>query len=117
MTSRNPAFHTWISAQRIEADPAKVQAIMEMELPTNVADIRRFLGTANQLGKFSPKPATITKPLRDLLSKQNQWTWGHGQAHTFEDVKREHSHTPVLALYDHNRETTVSADATRHRLG
>ena len=58
-----------VSAQGIEADPAKVQAIMEMEQPTNVGDIRRFLGMANQLGKFSPKLATITKPLRDLLSK------------------------------------------------
>ena len=60
-----------VSAQGIEADPAKVQAIMEMEQPTNVGDIRRFLGMANQLGKFSPKLATITKPLRDLTNKQN----------------------------------------------
>ena len=63
------------SAQGFEADPANVQAIMAMEQPTNVGDIRRFLGMANQLGEFSPKLATITKPLRDLLSKHNQWTW------------------------------------------
>ena len=30
----------------------------------------------------------------------------------FEEVKRELSHTPVLALYHPNRETTVSADAS-----
>ena len=88
-----------------------MQAIVEIEQP-NVGDIRRFLGMANQLGKFSPKLVTITKPLRDLLSKQNQWTWGQSQLHAFEEVKRELSHTPVLALCDPNRETTVSADAS-----
>ena len=31
-----------VSAQGIEADPAKVQVIMEMEEPTNAGDIRRF---------------------------------------------------------------------------
>ena len=38
-----------VSAQRFEADPANVQAIMAMEQPTNVGDIRRFLGMANQI--------------------------------------------------------------------
>ena len=42
-----------ISAQGIEADLAKVEAIMEMEQPTNVGDIQRFLGMINQLGKVS----------------------------------------------------------------
>ena len=63
-----------VSAEGIEADPAKVQTIMEMEQPNNVGDIRRFLGMTNQLGMVSPKLSTITKPLRYLLSKQYQWT-------------------------------------------
>ena len=63
-----------VPAQRVEADLAKVEAIMEMEQPNNVGDNRRFLGMINQLEKVSPKLSTITKPLRDLLSKQYQWT-------------------------------------------
>ena len=41
-----------VSAEGIEANPANVQTIMKMEQPTNVGDIRRFLGMANLLGKF-----------------------------------------------------------------
>ena len=60
----------------IKPDPEKVNAIACMAGPTNVSEIRRFLGMVNQHSKFSPKLAELTKPLRDLLSKTNQWMWG-----------------------------------------
>ena len=37
----------------ISADPLKVKAIVEMEKPTNITELRRFLGMANQLSKFT----------------------------------------------------------------
>ena len=68
-----------VTADGIKADPAKVQAVKEMPQPSDVSDIRRFLGMANQLGKFSSNLATVTQPLRDLLLKSQQWTWGPSQ--------------------------------------
>lgn len=38
-----------------------------------VSDVRRFLGMANQLSKFIPHLADMSKPLRDLLAKNNLW--------------------------------------------
>ena len=43
-----------VSADGIRADPSKVRAIKQMQKPKEVRDIRRFLGMANQLGKFIP---------------------------------------------------------------
>ena len=65
-----------VSADGIRADPSKVRAIKQMQKPKDVSDIRRFLGMANQLGKFIPNLSTVTQPLRDLLQKKNQWTVG-----------------------------------------
>ena len=45
-----------------------IKAIRDMAAPTNVTEIRRFLGMVNQLSKFSPHLADETKLLRELLS-------------------------------------------------
>ena len=76
-----------VTADGIEADPAKVRAIKEISQPTDVGHIRRFLGMANQLGKFSSTLSTVTRPLRDLLQKGNQWVWGPSQRAAFDAVK------------------------------
>ena len=39
--------------------PEKTAAITKMPVPTNVSELRRFLGMVNQLGKFSSNLANI----------------------------------------------------------
>ena len=66
----------------VRADPDKIQAIQNILAPTSVSEVRRFLGTVNQMSKFAPNLAEETKPLRDLLIKGNHWlkeTIGRGK--------------------------------------
>ena len=46
-----------IDKEGLRADPDKTAAIVKMEPPKSVSELRRFLGMANQLGKFSPSLA------------------------------------------------------------
>ena len=89
----------------VRPDPDKVSAIVNFKTPTCVGDIRRLLGMTNQLGKFSPHLTDITKPLRELLLKDNHWYWGQSQQKAFEDIRHEISTRPVLALFDPSKPT------------
>ena len=51
---------------------------------------------ANQLGKFLPSLAEISKPLRNLLSKNNMRIWGNAQIEAFQAVKKALSSSPIL---------------------
>ena len=100
----------------IRLDPDKVKAIQKVRTPQNVGDVRRFLGMVYQM-KFSPNLAEETQPLRELLVKDNAWVWGEPQQRSFARTKDLMTNAPVLALFDPNQETVLSADASSFGLG
>ena len=106
-----------VSSEGIKPDPEKIKSILSLPVPKNVAEIRSFLGMVNQQSKFAPDLATKTKPLRDLLNKRSTWTWGAPQQKAYEDIKTCLTEAPILALYDCNRETKISADASSYGIG
>ena len=101
----------------VKADPDKTQALEGMKTPTNVSELRQFLGMANQSGKFSPNLAQLTQPLRELLAKKNTWVWNTPQESALKAIKQELTAPTTLALYDPAADTKISADASAYGLG
>ena len=76
-----------VSSEGASPDPDKIEAIVNLPAPKNVSEVRSFLGMINQLSKFTDHLADKTKPLRDLLSKKNSWSWGYAQDKAFKETR------------------------------
>ena len=97
--------------------PERTKVVANMPQPQNVTEVKRFLGMANQLGKFTSQLAEVSTPLRQLLSKDAAWTWDTPQQQAFQRIKDILCSSEILALYDMDKPTVVTADASSHGLG
>lgn len=88
-----------LGKEGIHSDPEKTTAIVRMNPPKDVSELRRFLGMVNQL---TPRLAHLTEPLRVLLGKNATWEWGPPQTKAFSQVKTEISRHTVLTVYNLN---------------
>jgi len=104
-----------IDQSGISTDPEKLSAIKEMPPPTNITELRKFMGVINQLGKFSPNTAELSAPLRTLLSEA--WFWGPDQDKAFDQLKTELTTPHILTVYGPHAQTKISADASSFGLG
>ena len=103
--------------QRPTSRSHKVQAIVDMPPPEDVAGVQRILGFVQYLSKFLPCLSDMTKPLRDLTLKDTLWTWGPDQQAAFDKLKEAVTDTPVLRYNNVEEEVTIQSDASQSGLG
>ena len=59
-----------ISGEGIAANSENVKAIVCARAPTNVSELRRFLGLVQYVGRYVPNLATVAAPLRMGVNKE-----------------------------------------------
>ena len=89
-----------LSPAGIAADPAKLRAVSEFPAPTNITELRSFLGLVNQLGNFTADIAGRAEALRGLLRPRNTFCWTPTHETAFNAVKAALSQSPTLAPFD-----------------
>ena len=100
-----------------EPDPEKVTAICNMTAPTDVKELQTFLGLANYLGRFTPHPATVSAPLRDLCKTNVPYDWGPEHDAAFSNLKKAISSNEVLRYYDSTKPPVIQVGASQRGLG
>ena len=106
-----------ITINGVKPDPQKVQAIEDMQTPTNVTELQRVLGLVTFLGRYIPNLSARTAPLRQLLEKDIDWQWHSEQESAWNGIKEILSKHPVLQYYDESKALKVSSDASKDGIG
>jgi hypothetical protein len=71
-----------------------------LETPTNVSEIRSFLGLAGYYRRFIEGFSKLAKPMTALLEKNTKFVWSDKCQANFEELKKRLTTTPVLTLPD-----------------
>lgn len=100
------------SSKGISPDPKKVTALKEAAAPSNIEELRSFLGMATYCGRFIPNLATITEPLRNLTKDSTTWQWGFHEAQAFKQVQDSIVRNCTMAYFDPTMQTELVVDAS-----
>ena len=107
----------FILSEGISVDPQKIEAIVNWKPPTNVFEVRNFLGLAGYYMKFVEGFSKIAAPLTKLTRKDVKYDWVDACQQSFEELKGRLTSAPVLALPNGRDGFVVYSDASRQGLG
>ena len=106
-----------IDKQGIHPTQEKVQAISEAPAPTNVTQLRAYLGLLNFYRRFLPQAATKLEPLNRLLKANTPWRWGKEQESAFSETKKALLNSEALLHFDPKLPLVVVADSSAYGIG
>ena len=98
-------------------DPSKVKVVQEWKQPTNVTEVRSFLGLAGYYQRFIKGFSTIAKPMTQLLKKDKKFEWTEACEKSFQELKKRLTTAPVLVVPDVHNNFEIYCDASRKGLG
>lgn len=115
-----------VGADGLKVDPEKVEAVKVWPVPTNVSEVRSFLGFVGFYRKFINNHSKIVSPMSDLTktkdgtattSKPKEFKWSAEAQESFEKMKAALCSAPILVLPDPELPYVITTDASGFAIG
>jgi hypothetical protein len=106
-----------ISKKGIEVDKAKVDLIAHLPPPSNVRQVRSFLGHAGFYRRFIQDFGKLARPLTRLLVKDTPFEFSESCMEAFQKLRSMLVTAPVMQSPDYSLPFEVMCDASDYAMG
>lgn len=106
-----------ITNEGVKPDPSKIDAVKKFPIPTNVQELRSFLGLAGYYRRFLKDFAKTVKPLNNLLKDGIPYNWDLEHDNAFKTIKNMLISEPILQYPNFEKEFILFTDASQYALG
>jgi hypothetical protein len=103
--------HT-ISSEGIQVIPERIAVIQKYPPPSNLRDLRRFVGMVAFYARFIPNYSHWAAPLHARKRKRAKFVWDKEQEMAFDSLKQALCEAPVLQIPDFSREFVLATDVS-----
>jgi len=106
-----------VLSKGIEVDKSKIELIASLPTPKSIKDVRSFLGHAGFYKRFIKDYNVISKPLCNLLTKENVFEWTKQCEKAFVKLKRLLTSAPVIQPPNWSLPFEIMCDASDYAIG
>ena len=106
----------WLTPEGVKPWRKKIDAILRMQAPTNIKELRSFLGMVTYYRDMWPRRSHILSPLTALI-KSKTFVWEEAQERAFQEMRSMLATDAMLVYPDHNVPFDIETDASDYQLG
>lgn len=106
-----------LSTKGISPMNKKVEVINNWLPPSNITEVRSFLGAIGYYRKFIANFATIAQPLFNLTKTGIKFEWSERANESFKSLKEKMINAPILQLPNFNIPFIIRTDASTEGIG
>ncbi|GFT72385.1 retrovirus-related Pol polyprotein from transposon 412 [Trichonephila clavipes] len=105
-----------ISAEGVRTDPDKISAVKDWNCPTDVQQLRSFLGLCTYYPKFVKNFSTIARSLHTLTEAKQKFVWTVDCNKAFNKLKDALTSIPILAYHEIGKQFMLDTDANHESI-
>ncbi|GFX11712.1 hypothetical protein TNCV_4340581 [Trichonephila clavipes] len=106
-----------ISAEGVRTDPDKISPVKDWNCPTDVHQLRSFLGLCTYYRKFVKNFSTIARPLHKLTEAKQKFIWTVDCNKAFNKLKDALTYVPILEYSEIGKQFILDTDASHESIG
>ena len=106
-----------INKEGIKVDNAKIEVISKLPPPTNLKQLRSFLGHAGFYRRFIKDFSKVSRPLTSLLIKDNDFIFSQECLDAFNFLKKALTEAPILKPPSWEEPFEIMCDASNSSMG